>query len=486
MPVYVQNTLSGQKEELKPVNKGKVSMYVCGPTVYDDPHIGHLRSAFIFEVLRKTLEGQYEVNFVRNITDIDDKIIDRSKREGSPIHEITAKYARAYHHDLEKLGIRPPTHEPRATEADNIHDMISIVVKLIQNGLAYEADGNVYFRTRKFSSYGALSHQNLDQVLENWRVEPGKGKEESLDFALWKKSKEDEPSWGSPWGQGRPGWHIECSAMSARFCGEEFDIHGGGKDLLFPHHENERAQSMGCFNKPFARVWIHHGLVTTESRKMSKSLGNFITLDQVLEKVPVDVLKLFFLQSHYSQDADFTWEKMESTKEAVGSFTLFFEKLAREAKDAKASTEPSFLKEKGENFQKELEDDFNTPKALAVLFEVLREGNRFLTEGKFGEALACQAWIFEHAKRVGLFENWHPEEKAERFPALKELMDVRKTMRQKKQYKVSDFIRAEMIKLGLHIEDAQEDFEVMGLDDVSREALENRLKDVLKKAKEIS
>ena len=483
MPIYIQNTLSGKKEELKPVEKGRISMYVCGPTVYDDPHIGHLRSAFVFDVIRKMLERSHKVNFVRNVTDVDDKIIDRSRREKVAIQEITSKYLKAYHRDLERLDIQKPTHEPRATEADNIHDMVSIIVGLIQKGLAYEADGNVYFKTRQFKSYGALSHQNIDQMLEHWRTEPGEGKQESLDFALWKKSREDEPSWGSPWGQGRPGWHIECSAMSARYCGQEFDIHGGGKDLLFPHHENERAQSVGCFEKPFARVWIHHGLVTTESRKMSKSLGNYITLDQVLERYPADVLKLFFLQSHYSQDADFSWDKMAEVHEVVKSFYLFFEKISREKTKAVPVSKIPLMREADQALMAELEDNFNTPKAITQLFHVFHEANRWLTEGEIAKAAAGSLWIREKGKLLGLFLDWTPEARTEKWPVIKELIALRNQKRNEKKYNVSDVIRSEMIRLGLHVEDAQEEFEIMGSKNLESPEVQEQLKELLIKAK---
>jgi cysteinyl-tRNA synthetase len=318
--------------------------------------------------------------------------------------------------------------------------------------MAYAKAGSVYFNVRKFDSYGKLSHQNIDEMLNNSRGEAGEGKADALDFALWKRTKEGEPFWDSPWGPGRPGWHIECSAMSARFCGEEFDIHGGGKDLLFPHHENERAQSIACFGGRFARTWIHHGLVTIDGRKMSKSLGNFLTLDAFLEKYPIDVLKLFFLQSHYTQDVDFTWEKIKALQEAYRSMTDFMEKSAVGPEDdAWGADKDAFLEP--------LKNDFNTPHALAHLFALLREGNAKLAGGDAAAARVCARALRRDGRFLGLFQNMGRAECSE----VSELLMLRSEARKKKLFALSDQIRDELAKMSLRIEDSKDGSRVVGL-----------------------
>jgi cysteinyl-tRNA synthetase len=453
MTVRIQNTLTRALEPFVPLRKNEISMYVCGPTVYDDPHLGHLRSAFAFEIIRRVLEtaaGPDGVKFVRNVTDIDDKIIQRAAERGTDWKSIADKYHAAYLHDTARLGIRPPTHEPKATE--NLEGMFAIIRRLEERGFAYSSAGSVYFNVRKFAPYGALSHQKVDEMLANWRGEPGEGKVEAMDFALWKRSKEGEPSWESPWGPGRPGWHIECSAMSARFCGEEFDIHGGGKDLVFPHHENERAQSMACFGGNFARTWIHHGLVTIEGRKMSKSLGNFLTLDAFLEKYPADVLKLFFLQSHYSQDVDFTWEKMKALQEALRSITDFIEKTSIDVAVDGAMINP-------DAFMEPLRNDFNTPQAIAVLFAVLRDGNAKLAAGDSAGARQAGLELLQKGRFLGLFADLKKND----CPEVQEILRLRAKARALKQFAVSDRIRDGLSKLGLRVEDSKDGSRVLGL-----------------------
>lgn len=459
MTLRIHNTLTGAVEPLVPLKPGKIAMYVCGPTVYDDPHLGHLRSAFAFEIIRRVLDaefGEKNVTFVRNVTDIDDKIIQRATERKADWKTIATTYHEAYLKDTARLGVRPPTHEPKAT--DHLHGMHAIIQKLIERGLAYAANGSVYFNVRKFASYGTLSHQKIDEMLENTRGEAGEGKADALDFALWKRTKEGEPFWDSPWGPGRPGWHIECSAMSAKFCGEEFDIHGGGKDLVFPHHENERAQSMAAFGGNFARTWIHHGLVTIDGRKMSKSLGNFFTLDAFLKKYPVDVLKLFFLQSHYSQDVDFTWEKMAAIQEALRSMSDFLEKVlgARLAAAAAGAVERAG---RLDGFLDSMRNDFNTPQALTFLFAILREGNSKLAKDDAAGAEACADALLASARFLGLFEDLGTK----RMPEVDEILRLRAEARKKKMFAVSDRIRDELARLGLRIEDGKDGSRVLGL-----------------------
>src|SRR3989338_2349450 len=327
MAIKIYNTLTRKKEEFKPIKDGQVGMYVCGPTVYDVPHIGHARSAYVFDVIRRYFAYKgYKVEFVRNVTDVDEKIISKAKEEfkaedlNSAVKKVSDKYLNVYHGCMEKLGIMRPDKEPKATEyIDKMRDFIKI---LIERGTAYVSGGDVYFDVRKASGYGKLSNQSFDMLESGARVAPGENKKDPLDFALWKSAKEGEPSWQSPWGNGRPGWHIECSVMSSDILGDEFDIHGGGIDLIFPHHENEAAQSQGA-GKKFARYWLHNGLLTINKEKMAKSLGNFITIEDILAKYPADVLKVLFLQTHYSHPVDFSWEKMEEEKKAWERFDIF-------------------------------------------------------------------------------------------------------------------------------------------------------------------
>ncbi|HNR14899.1 MAG TPA: cysteine--tRNA ligase, partial [Thermodesulfobacteriota bacterium] len=297
-PIKVYNTFSQKKEEFVPLFDGRVNMYVCGVTVYDHAHIGHARAAVIFDVVYRYLKYRgYRVAYVRNFTDVDDKIINRANAEGKSWKEIADTFINEYSEDMQALGVQSPTHEPRAT--DHITEMIELVSTLIERGHAYELDGDVYFSVGSFSEYGRLSKKNIDEQLSGARVEKDERKRDPRDFALWKASKPGEPWWPSPWGNGRPGWHIECSAMSCKYLGETLDIHGGGKDLVFPHHENERAQTEAATGKPFVRYWVHNGFVNINSEKMSKSLGNFFTIKDILNEYHPEVVRLFLLSHHY-------------------------------------------------------------------------------------------------------------------------------------------------------------------------------------------
>jgi len=311
MPIYIYNSLTRKKEELLPLSSGRLKIYTCGVTVYDECHIGHARSLYVFEVIRRYLKHRgFKVKFVRNITDIDDKIINRSKELKIGWKELAKKYIVRYYQDLLALGIQKADYEPRATE--NIPSMIKFIANLIAKGYAYATQTGVYFRVRNFTEYGKLSGQSIDQMLTGTRKEPDETKDDPLDFALWKISRPGEPSWRSPWGPGRPGWHIECSVMSSRFLKTEtLDIHAGGRDLIFPHHENELAQSEAASGKPFARYWLHHGLLTINGQKMAKSLGNFITIQDFLRQYrDGDLLKLFFLGTHYAHPVDYNEDKL--------------------------------------------------------------------------------------------------------------------------------------------------------------------------------
>ncbi|MCM8792577.1 MAG: cysteine--tRNA ligase, partial [Candidatus Omnitrophica bacterium] len=326
MAIHIYNSLTRKKDEFIPLSPSQVSMYTCGVTVYDECHIGHLRSLYIFEVIRNYLEFRgFKVKMVRNITDIDDKIIDRSRQLGIDWHELVDKYINDYEMVLKLLNLRKADFEPRATQ--HISSMVKNIEVLLKKGYAYITATGIYYRVKKFANYGKLSGQKLEEMLKGVRIQIDEEKEESLDFALWKFSKPDEPYWDSPWGKGRPGWHIECSTMAMEYLGETIDIHGGGRDLLFPHHENELAQSEAITGKIFAKYWIHHGLLTINGQKMAKSLGNFINLRDILRDYHGDVLKLFFISTHYSHPIDFSWEKLNEYNKVRMRFINLMERL---------------------------------------------------------------------------------------------------------------------------------------------------------------
>ncbi|MDD5347643.1 MAG: cysteine--tRNA ligase [Candidatus Omnitrophica bacterium] len=380
MAVRIHNSLTKKKEEFAPLDPPKVKLYSCGVTVYDDCHIGHARSLYIFEVIRRYLQFRgFDVRFVRNITDIDDKIINRANELTVDWKELVAKYIGRYYEDLQSLGLEKADIEPRATE--NIPDMIKHIGVLIEKGFAYQTATGVYFSVRKFKEYGRLSGQGIEQMLTGVRKDADETKEDPLDFALWKTSKPAEPFWPSPWGNGRPGWHIECSVMSAKYLkSETLDIHAGGRDLIFPHHENEIAQAEALTGKPFARYWIHHGLLTIDGQKMSKSLGNFVTIKDFLAKHHyADVLKLFFLSTHYSHPIDYTDDKIKEAKQALDRVINFNEEITRRLSGHQSKTKQATIKEIEEiknNFIEAMDDDFNTPRGLASIFDLVSCANK--------------------------------------------------------------------------------------------------------------
>lgn len=366
--LQIYNSLTRQKEVFQPIEPGKVRMYVCGMTVYDYCHVGHARAMVVFDVVTRWLRAKgYDVTYVRNITDIDDKIIRRAQENGEDFHELTARFIRAMHEDLAALGILPPTHEPRATDA--MVDMIALIQILIDKGYAYVgASGDVYYDVSRFERYGQLANKKLEDLRAGARVEVEEAKDDPLDFVLWKTAKPNEPGWASPWGMGRPGWHIECSAMSTRCLGEHFDIHGGGMDLKFPHHENEIAQSEAASGHRYANVWMHNGFVQVNEEKMSKSLGNFFTVREVLQRYQPEVVRLFILSSHYRGPLNYADENLDHAK---SSLTRLYTAL----RGLPVVEEP--LEENWRvRFERAMDDDFNTPEALAVLFELSREINK--------------------------------------------------------------------------------------------------------------
>ncbi len=383
MGLRVYNTMSGKKEEFQPLVPGKVGMYVCGVTVYDYCHIGHARANIVFDIIYRYLQfSGYETTYVRNYTDVDDKIINRSNERGIPSQELAEEFIKAFDEDMEALGLIRPTHEPRATEY--IQQIIDINQKLIDKGIAYESAGDVYYSVDKFPEYLKLSKRNMEEMQSGARVAPGEQKRNPMDFALWKAAKPGEPSWESPWGAGRPGWHIECSAMSSSLLGESFDIHGGGRDLIFPHHENEIAQSEGASGKPFVKYWLHNGFVNVDQEKMSKSLGNFFTIRDILQTYDAEVIRFFILSAHYRSPIDFSDQNLT---EAQSGLSRFYEALEL-AESATAGVDSGDSRsEEGKNleakFREAMDDDFNTALAIAHLFDGVRTMNRLVATKKF-------------------------------------------------------------------------------------------------------
>ena len=395
--------MNRRKEEFVPLEPGKVGIYACGVTVYDLCHIGHARSLMVFDVIYRYLQYRgYDVTFVRNFTDIDDKIIKRSNERGITWKALAEQYIDEFYKDMDRLGLRKPTYEPRAT--DHIEEIINLVRQLEEKGLAYEIDGDVYYRLQRFKGYGKLSGKNIDDLLSGARVEVDDRKESPLDFALWKRSKADEPSWPSPWGEGRPGWHIECSAMSQKFLGDTFDIHGGGQDLIFPHHENEIAQSEGASGKPFAHYWVHNGFVNIDHEKMSKSLGNFLTIRELLEDCHPEVLRFFVVANHYRSPIDFS---QENVAVAAASLERLYQSLDRllEKAAGSAAAESCALDDRidawRQDFIAAMDDDFNTAAAVAVFFEASKEINRWLDEEKAAIKPQAAARVAGFLREIG-------------------------------------------------------------------------------------
>ncbi len=389
MGIRIYNTLTKKKETFTPLQPGRVHMYVCGITAYDLCHVGHARSAVVFDVIFRYLQFRgFDVVCVRNFTDVDDKIIKRAQEEKTDSRIIAERYIESFYEDMDRLGVARPTHEPRATEF--IPEMIDLIEILLEKGFAYQADGDVYFAVEEFAEYGKLSKRNLDEMIAGARVAVEEKKKNPMDFALWKASKPGEPTWPSPWGEGRPGWHIECSAMSSKYLGSSFDIHGGGKDLIFPHHENEIAQSEAAYGTSFVQYWVHNGFVNIDQEKMSKSLGNFFTIRQVLEQYQPEVLRLFLLSSHYRSPVDFSAESMAEAERALERLYHALSQIDERLEVVPGhpppprGEDPEYreLEVKIENlpvrFQDEMDDDFNTAAALGHLFDLSRTLNRFL------------------------------------------------------------------------------------------------------------
>lgn len=446
----IYNTLTRQKELFKPLQAGKVNMYVCGMTVYDYCHIGHGRIFVVFDVITRFLRFQgYDVNYVRNITDIDDKIIVRAQENNESTEALTARTIKAMQEDEAALGVVPPTSTPKATEY--IAEIIAMIQNLIDQGYAYVADnGDIYFNTRKFSTYGEMAQQDLDKLRAGARVDIVDAKHDPLDFVLWKLAKPGEPKWSSPWGDGRPGWHIECSAMSNKLLGKTFDIHGGGLDLQFPHHQNEIAQSEAANGCRFVNTWMHIGYVTIDKEKMSKSLGNFFTIREVLENYHPEVIRYFMIASHYRSPINYSQQNLSNAQMALERFYATLRYLPSVSEQDTGNYEQRFISA--------MEDDFNTPVALAVLFDIVREINRLKVEQQETMAAGLGALLLRLAGSIGLLQN-DPDLFLKGTIPLDELQQIenfieaRNQARQNKDWQEADRIRDQLQSLGVIIED---------------------------------
>ena len=457
------NTMSRRKEEFVPLEEGKVRMYVCGPTVYNLIHIGNARPMIIFDTVRRYLEYKgYEVNYVSNFTDVDDKIIKKAIEEQVSAQEISQRYIAECKKDMAGMNVKPATKHPLATE--EICGMVEMISELIEKGYAYEKNGTVYFSTRKFKDYGKLSHKNLDDLRSGGRsllVSGEDEKEDPLDFVLWKPKKEGEPFWKSPWSDGRPGWHIECSVMSRKYLGEQIDIHAGGEDLIFPHHENEIAQSEAANGKEFARYWMHNAFLNIDNRKMSKSLGNFRTVREISEQYDLQVLRFFMLSAHYRSPLNFSAELMEASKNGLERIlnatdnlkhliaSVAAEEMSAEEKEAFSKTDAYV-----EEFEKAMDDDFNTADAIAAIFELVKYANTTATAESSKEYLRG---LLDRIVKLGDVLGLILDKKEELLDAdIEKLIEERQTARKAKDFARADAIRDELLEKGIILKDTRE------------------------------
>lgn len=470
MVIQLYNTLTNSKADFTPVEPGKVKFYVCGPTVYDYIHIGNGRAFVAFDVLRRFLKSQgYEVLYVMNLTDIDDRIIERSIKEGVPTEEITEKYTQAFFEDLDALGILRADIYPKATE--HVEEIISLIRKLMDEGFAYEVEGDVFYDVNKFKDYGKLSGKKLEDLIAGSRVEIDERKHNPFDFALWKAQKPGEPAWESPWGMGRPGWHIECSAMSMKYLGQNFDIHAGGIDLVFPHHENEIAQSEAVSGEQLANNWLHNGFLQIDGAKMAKSLGNFKRVRDIVKIYPGAIIRLFFLQKHYRSPIDFTQEGLEAAKTASARLRTFYQNLCNAIEDlnieapdqTKLADHASRARDHVDVLRtralEALADDLDTPAAVSCLFDLVRETNKVLSKATFSAEekvlLRRTKNLFDELESIfGITKESESGEESQLVDRLISiLIDVREQLRVNKDWELSDKIRDELQKNGVVLED---------------------------------
>jgi cysteinyl-tRNA synthetase len=453
----IYNTLTRQKEEFKPIEPGKVRLYACGPTVYNYFHIGNARAFLTFDVVRRYLEYKgFEVTYVQNITDIEDKIIAQSIEEMQPFSEIAAKYTKAFLEDTKRLGLKQPTHKPKASEY--IIKMIDFIRAQVEQGFAYESGGDVYFEVGKLPSYGQLSGKKTEDQKAGARVEENELKRHPADFTLWKASKPGEPSWDSPWGKGRPGWHTECVVMSADLLGLPFDIHGGGTDLMFPHHENELAQAVAVTGKPLANYWMHNGFLNIEGEKMSKSLKNFFTAREILDVYDAEAIRFFFLSKHYRSPIDFSRELMEESNTAVKNFYKTLSDLDWLNQDSGSIIIPGDYEKYRQEFTETMDDDFNTARALAVLFEL---NNLIRSDSSLQlEKLIYAKLLVELGSVLGFFQNLADKLSRTIAPELlkqiEALIDMRNAARRDRDWAASDRLRDELTALGVEVKDTKD------------------------------
>lgn len=458
MKIY--NTLTKKKEEFVPIEKGKVRMYVCGPTVYNYIHIGNARPIIVFDTVRRYLEYKgYEVNFVTNFTDVDDKIIKRANEEGVTAAEISERYIKECLKDLEGLNVKPATKNPKATE--EIDGMIEMISTLIEKGHAYEKNGTVYFRTRSFKEYGKLSKKNIDELEAGSRIAVNEEKEDPMDFVLWKPKKEGEPYWHSPWSDGRPGWHIECSVMSKKYLGDQIDIHAGGEDLIFPHHENEIAQSESCNGKEFARYWMHNGFLNINNKKMSKSEGNFFTVREISEQYSLQVLRFFMLSAHYRSPLNFSKDLMEASKnglERILTATYNLDHLLPAAKDRELNQEEKEIlreiQDLNKKFDAAMDDDFNTADAISAIFEIVKVANSKITSDNSKELIQKVLDKIILLSDVLGIKALKKEEILDE--EIERLIEERQNARKNRDFARADEIRDMLSKKGIILEDTRE------------------------------
>ncbi len=466
----VFNTLTRQKEELKTIEPGKVRIYACGPTVYNFIHIGNARPICVFDVLRRYLEYRgYEVNFVQNFTDIDDKMIRRANEEGVAVADIAEKYIAEYQKDAAGLNVRPATIHPKATE--NIDAILHIIGQLVEKGYAYPQNGDVYFRAKKFAEYGKLSHQPLEDLEAGARIDVSEHKENPMDFALWKGVKPGEPFWPSPWGDGRPGWHIECSAMAGKYLGDTIDIHCGGQDLIFPHHENEIAQSECAHGAPFANYWMHNGYINVDNRKMSKSLGNFFTVRDVADKFGYEPIRFMMLNAHYRSPINYSVEIIEQCKSALERLYTCRDNLDFALQNAEETSVSNLeellrtIRDRKDQFIAAMDDDLNTADAIAVLFDFARDINtqisanqvksrQYLTEAAkaFDELCGVLGLLYNRKADDGISEE------------IKSLVEQRTAARKAKDFQTADAIRDKLKELGVEVKDTPQGPQILFLD----------------------
>jgi cysteinyl-tRNA synthetase len=465
MALRIFNTLTRRKEDFVPLVSGEARMYVCGVTVYDLCHIGHARSAIVFDVMRRYLRFRgYKVTFIKNYTDVDDRIIRRANEEGVPASTISERYIAEYQKDMVSIGVEPGDVEPKAT--GHIPQMVALIERLIARGTAYVVEGDVYFEVRRFASYGKLSGKNLDELEAGARVDVDTRKRDPLDFALWKAAKPGEPSWPSPWGSGRPGWHIECSAMAMQYLGESFDLHGGGEDLIFPHHENEIAQAEGATGKPFVRYWSHNGFVNLDSEKMSKSLGNTLWIRDMVRRHDPEALRLYFLGTHYRHPLEYADERIAESAKALGRLRALVEeaeRIARGGPQPPGAGDAALLEQVDthvERFTAVMDDDFNTPQALGVLFDLLRTLYASREQGAgAGAFVAGVGKLVELARVLGLLEQSarpHAPVDPQLKARVESLIYLREQARKQRDFAEADRLREELAALNVTLKDSRD------------------------------